>query len=186
MFNNKAGLQVGSEYHESLMSFIKKECESGKVCLKKYHRITFLKWSLLLFCLASVCSFFSFFYMFIREDSLSGIIGTIGFGLLCVLLLSALSILSFGLQNKFECIDARFDDDSLLRLYIHGAPDDVIDSIIRALGRTNALNYAEVHDIFWLCSRTSAGIDRASLLGERYQQIKARVRNRHLMKGHER
>lgn len=34
MFSNKAQLQVGSEYHESLVSFIRQESESGMISLK--------------------------------------------------------------------------------------------------------------------------------------------------------
>lgn len=184
MFSNKAGLQVGSEYHESLISFIKNESKSGKISLKKYHRFTFLKWSLVLLCLTSIFVFFTSFYLFIRDGSMTGIVGTVGFGFIFILLTIVLSILSLGLQSKLECIDDRFDDDSLLRLFTHGAPDDVIDNIIRALGRTGDLNYAEVYDIYWQCSRTSDGIDRASLLGERYQQVKKRVRSRNFIKGH--
>lgn len=184
MFNNKAGLQVGSEYHESLVSFIKKESESGKISLKKYHRFTLFKWALVILCLAIISAFFTSLYLFIRDGSLSGIAGTAGFGFMFVLLTTVLSILSFGLQSKLECIDDRFNDDTLLRLFTHGAPDDVIDNIIRALGRTDELSYAEVYDIYWLCSRTSDGTDRARLLGERYQQVKKRVRNRNFIKGH--
>ncbi|MEQ0217760.1 hypothetical protein ABLV18_27280 [Klebsiella sp. CN_Kp114] len=184
MFNNKAGLQVGSEYHESLISFIKKESESGKISMKKYHRFTLFKWALVLLCLVSVSAFIISLYLFIRDGSLSGIAGTAGFGFIFILLTTVLSILSFGLQSKIECIDDRFDDESLLRLFTHGAPDDVIDNIIRALGRTGELNYAEVYDIYWLCSRTSDGIDRTRLLGERYDQVKKRVRNRNFIKGH--
>ncbi|EMJ5324773.1 MULTISPECIES: hypothetical protein [Enterobacteriaceae] len=184
MFSNKAQLQVGSEYHESLVSFIRQESESGMISLKKYHRFILLKWALILLCLAITFAFFTSIYLFIRDGSLSGIAGTAGYGFMLVLLMTVLSILSFGLQNKLECIEDRFNDDSLMRLFNHGAPDDVIDSIILALGRTGDLSYVEVYDIYWVCSRTSNGIDKAHLLGERYKQIKKRVRNRNFIKGH--
>ncbi|MCU6593481.1 hypothetical protein, partial [Klebsiella pneumoniae] len=120
MFSNKAKLQVGSEYHESLVSFIKQESESGMISLKKYHRFILLKWVLVLLCLAITFSFFTSIYLFIRDGSLSGIAGTAGYGFILVLLMTVLSILSFGLQNKLECIEDRFNDDSLMRLFNHG------------------------------------------------------------------
>lgn len=67
MFSNKAKLQVGSEYHESLVSFIKQESESGMISLKKYHRFILLKWVLVLLCLAIT---FSFLHQFIYSSEM--------------------------------------------------------------------------------------------------------------------
>ncbi|PHM72305.1 hypothetical protein Xekj_00583 [Xenorhabdus sp. KJ12.1] len=106
----------------------------------------------------------------------------IGFSFIITLVLSTVSILRFDLQSKIESINDRFDDNSLLRLYILGVSDDVIGSIIHALRRTGDLSYVEIYDIFWMCSRINAGINGKNLLGERYKLIKKRIRSRHLIR----
>lgn len=182
MLNNKPGLQVGSEYHESLVSFIHKENEQGFLSLKNHYKITFLKVGMFLLFLVSAFGFIASLYFFYRYASVLEILGMVFFGFMCISVATVLSVLSFGLQAKVECIDARFNESSLLRLIKHDAPDDVINSILRAIGRTGDLSYSEVYDIYWLCSRTSDEVDRATLLGERYQQVKKRVRNRNFIK----
>lgn len=177
MFGEKSDLQTGSEYHDTLYSFIKKENEMGHISLKKYHLITFLKWGVLSLCFIFLFTFLSFVYSFFLDGSICNLIGTICFGSFLFITLLVLSFIPLSQQNQFESIEARFDDDSLLRLYTHGASDDVLDNIIRAFHRTGDLSYSQIYDIFWLCSRTSAGIEQGHLLGECYIKVKQKMRN---------
>ncbi len=184
MFSNKHGLQTGSEYHECLISFVKSEKMNGNLSLLKYTFIACLKWVLPILIMITGIYFFGAIYLFVVESSLSSLVIAIALGMGLIFALSILSIFPLGLQSQFDSIDARFDDDSLLRLCKHNAPDDVIDQIIRGLKSGNTLSFSELYDIFWLCSRTSAGVNGGRLLAERYAQIKRRVRFRLSTKGH--
>ncbi|MDG4696146.1 hypothetical protein P7V44_07810 [Providencia sp. CRE-3FA-0001] len=184
MFSGKYGLQTGSEYHECLISFVKSEKMNGNLSLRKYNFIACLKRVLPILIIFTGIYFLGAIYLFIVESSLLSLVIAIALGAALIIVLSILSIFPFDLQSQFDAIDGRFDDESLLRLCKHNAPDDVIDQIIRALKNGNTLSFSELYDIFWLCSRTSAGVDGGRLLAERYAQIKCRVRLRPFTKGH--
>lgn len=183
MFKRKLGLYRGSEYYDVLMSFIRTENESGKLSLKKARVINIAWISALLVDFITLITFAYLIHLFFQTASLSSLILMLLCALFIVILTTVLCIIPVGLQSKFDHIPEIFDDESLIRLYTHGAPDDVIDSILIAFNRNHSISYAELYDIFWMCSRQNAGADKACVMAERYDLVKARIRNVGTCKG---
>lgn len=180
MFSRKENLYSGSEYHCALLSFVKSENESGNVSLKKGRIIVAFRKAVLLLVIASISAFLYALLLFMMSGSLTSLITFVSVGFLTIVLTGIYAVLPGGTQCIFEHIDEKFNDESLLRLYRHGAPDDVIDEILSSLRHTGEITYSSVYDIFWMCSRTSSGISKQSLLGQRYHLVKQRLRYRAL------
>ncbi|EOC0011629.1 hypothetical protein ACI0X9_003314 [Cronobacter turicensis] len=183
MFAKTSDLYSGSEYHECLMSFIKKEKQSGNISLKKSRFSTLLKLTVVSISVFSFLIFGWFIVSFFHYGDFMTLLALGITGIVALTFLGLCTLLPRGQQSWFEYIEGEFDNDAMFRLLKHGAPEDVIDKVIIALSRTEKLSYSQLYDIFWVCCRSSDGSDMNSFLAERYKNVKSKVRAHYIKKG---
>ncbi|EGT5729931.1 hypothetical protein AGJ33_21095 [Cronobacter dublinensis subsp. dublinensis] len=183
MFAKKSELYSGSEYHDCLMSFIRKEAKRGSICLKKSRFFYIIRYTVLSLCVIFAILFAMYISGFYQCGDIEYLIKVGVSGFLTLVFIAIFSVFPAGQQSWFEYIDGEFDHDAMFRLYTHGAPDDVIDKVIISLGRTETLTYSQLYDIFWVCCRSSDGSDIENFLADRYRNVKSKIRAHYLRKG---
>ena len=171
----KDSLEPGTEYHESLSRFLIAELSKNHISVMGIRRIYIIRsiaWVLLLastIIKAHACVGFIIHGGFLSLFTLSAA------GFVFATSVLTLSCVPGDMFYKLAAIGEDFTEESLYRLVVSGAPEDVISDLFRAMRYTKVMKYSDVYDTFWLCSRKAAGIDTAVLLQERYQQISWRI-----------
>lgn len=165
----KDSLEPGTEYHESLSQFLLAELRKNHISVMGIRRIYIIRSIAWVLLLASTIIKAESCVSFIIHGGILSLFTLSSAGLVFVISALTLSCVPGDVFYKLAAIDEEFTEESLCRLIISGAPEDVIFNLFMAMRYTKVMKYSDVYDTFWLCSRKTAGIDTAILLQERHQ-----------------